>query len=187
MYSGSSSSVCLSADRASAIEARTMRITFRTFVCDEDHRWSTPNPRKIPKLVHMGMYIGIVSGLILSTEQKNQNTVATLARYGNLCLRMVSKTSFSLELVCSYITNVMVGFMSRKTNVAMAMIQAKYVLSSISLMFQDICSKVAYERYFQSQPASCVATPMVIIPKIHIKANTSQRRGYFCSSVSPDA
>ena len=75
-----------------------MRITFRTFVCDEDHRWSTPNPRKIPKLVHMGMYIGIVSGLILSTEQKNQNTVAMLARYGNLCLRMVSKDLFFLRI-----------------------------------------------------------------------------------------
>lgn len=70
-----------------------MRITFRTFVCDEDHRWSTPNPRKIPKLVHIGMYIGIVSGLILSTVQKNQNTMPMLARYKNLCLRMVSETS----------------------------------------------------------------------------------------------
>lgn len=166
-----------------------MRVTFRTFVCDEDHSWSTPNPRKIPKLVHIGMYIGIVSGLILSTVQKNQNTMPMLAKYRNLCLRMVSETSFSLGFICSYTTNVMVGFMSRKTNVAMAMIQAKYVLSSINFMFQNTCSNVAYERYFQSQPVSCVVMPitMVIIPKIHIKANTSQRRGYFCSSVSPDA
>lgn len=99
------------------------------------------------------------------------------------------RESFLLYLINPYITNVLVGFMSRKTKTAIAKVQVKYTLLTVSLRSYNICLTIAYERYFQSRPGSCVVMPitMVIIPKIHIRANTAKRTEYpVCDNISPE-
>lgn len=105
-----------------------MRRNFPTLAWDADQRWSTPMPRKIPKSVHMGIYIGIVSGLILRTAQRNQKTVPTLARYRKLCLRKVSDDLLLCPEMSFYIMNVLVFSIFRKTNVTVARIHIQYIL-----------------------------------------------------------